>query len=215
MARNVRTRTAVVAAFIVLFTLASHAGVAFGAPPSITLAKPSSGAWTGNSIGVSPPATDDAGLVRIELWGNGGIFETMPCAATSCGGTTWWTTGALPPGAYDINAVAVDVEGNRTVSATVTIYKDAKSPAYPSGALAGGTPQPGSLRAGFEAPAGGANVCGGVAVTLSASGGSDPDHDDIVTRHFILKIDGSIVFSGDARTPISHQEHCVVWDSTA
>jgi hypothetical protein len=92
--------------------------------------------WTGNSINVAARATDNVGLARIELWGAGKAFATLPCSTTSCSGSIWWITGPLPRGAYVVNAVAVDKAGNRTRSGPITIYKDATSPTYPSGAPA-------------------------------------------------------------------------------
>jgi hypothetical protein len=112
-------------------------------PPVARILSPSGNVWTGNSILVAASATDDAALSKIELWGAGQVFATLPCSSTSCFGESRWSTGALPAGAYQVNAVAVDAAGNRTVSAAVTIYKDATSPAIASGATGGtSTPPP-------------------------------------------------------------------------
>jgi hypothetical protein len=200
----------------VVFMIAWQAEIASAAAPTVTLTKPSNKISVGRSIKVAPVADDDTGLEKIELWGNGAVFATVPCApaSTSCSGTLWWATGALAPGAYEIRAVAVDVEGNRTVSSPVTIYKDAKTPLHQSGASGAGTSAPATLTAGFESPADGGTVCGGVPITMSAAGGSDPDGDDIVTRSWILKVDGTIVFTGPARTPLAQQDAVVLWDTT-
>ena len=58
-------------------------------------------------------------------------YEATP--TLTCSGNTWWVTGALPVGAYVVNAVAVDQAGNQTTSTPITIYKDATSPTYASG----------------------------------------------------------------------------------
>jgi hypothetical protein len=98
--------------------------------------------WTGNSIQVSARAKDNGGLAQLELWGAGNRFASFTCKSGSCSGSIWWITGPLPAGAYQVNAVAVDKAGNRSRSATITIYKDATSPTYASGAptTAGATP---------------------------------------------------------------------------
>ena len=114
-------------------------------PPTVEITSPRSGVWTGNSIQVSARAKDNGGVAQLELWGAGNRFASFTCKSGSCSGSIWWITGPLPPGAYQVNAVAVDKAGNRSRSATITIYKDATSPTYASGApaTAGVTP-PGS-----------------------------------------------------------------------
>jgi hypothetical protein len=92
-----------------------------------------------------------------------------------------------------MNAVATDTAGNQTVSATVTIYKDAKTPVVASGAPAsgegGGTTAP-PLTASITSPATGATVSGDVTVAMAAAGASG-------TPVFTLKVDnGNVLFSG-------------------
>ena len=103
-------------------------------PPTVQITSPASGVWTGNSIQIFASATDNLALNRIELWGAGTKFATFACSGTTCSGNIWWVTGSLPAAGYVVNAVAVDAAGNRTVSAPITIYKDATSPINPSGA---------------------------------------------------------------------------------
>jgi hypothetical protein len=105
-----------------------------GGGPAVAITAPTGTVWTSTMIRVAASATSNAGLARIELWGDGKIFETFPCSTTTCSGVTWWVTGTLPAGSYIVNAVAVDKAGNRTRSAAVTIVKDATSPTYSSGA---------------------------------------------------------------------------------
>ena len=103
-------------------------------PPTASIASPPSGVWTGNSINVSASATDTVGLATIKLWGNGGVFGTLTCGGTTCSGTVTWITGALPPGAYQVQAVATDGAGNTANSTAITIYKDGTAPVVASGA---------------------------------------------------------------------------------
>ena len=115
-------------------TTTSTTGSSDTVPPAVSITSPRSGVWTGNSIEVSAKATDNVGVARIELWGGGKIFATIPCSTTSCAQTILWITGPLPGGAYLVNAIAVDKAGNRAISAPITIYKDALSPTFASGA---------------------------------------------------------------------------------
>jgi hypothetical protein len=115
-------------------TTTSTPGGSDTVPPTVSITSPRSGVWTGNSIEVSAKATDNVGVARIELWGGGKIFATIPCTTTSCAGTILWITGPYPAGSYLVNAVAVDTAGNRATSASITIIKDAPSPTFASGA---------------------------------------------------------------------------------
>ena len=123
-------------------TTTSTTGGSDAVPPKVSITSPRSGVWTGNSIEVRAKATDDVGLTRIELWGGGKVFATIPCSTTSCVGTILWITGPLPGGAYQVNAVAVDKAGNRATSASITIYKDATSPTFASGVSSTATAPP-------------------------------------------------------------------------
>jgi hypothetical protein len=161
--------------------------------PTVAITKPSNGAWTGASINVAATATDNAGLKEIKLWGNGTVFGTIPCSGTTCSGNVWWTTGPLPPAAYEVNAVATDTAGNQTVSATVTIYKDARTPLKPSGATVtggGGGTTPPQLTAAITSPANGVSVSGDVTVTFGSGNASG-------TPVYTLKVDNAnVIFSG-------------------
>ena len=115
-------------------TSTSTGGGTDAVPPTVSITSPGSGVWTGNSIEVKAKATDNVGLARIDLWGGGKSFASIPCTTATCTGTILWITGPLPAGAYLVNAVAVDKAGNRATSAAITIYKDALTPTFASGA---------------------------------------------------------------------------------
>jgi hypothetical protein len=103
--------------------------------PTVAITTPTNGAWTGAGIYVGAQASSTAKLTKIELWGAGKVFATLPCSATSCTpAKIRWETGTLPNGAYLVNAVAYDEAGARATSAAITIYKNAKTPTYASGA---------------------------------------------------------------------------------
>ncbi|HMC71683.1 MAG TPA: Ig-like domain-containing protein, partial [Mycobacteriales bacterium] len=99
-----------------------------GTQPTVTITSPSSGVWTGNSIEIIAKASSGAALATIKFWGNGAVFATASCGATTCTGDVGWITGPLPPAAYQVQAVATDSAGQCAVSAPVTINKDATSP---------------------------------------------------------------------------------------
>src|SRR5205823_12596678 len=93
-------------------------------PPSVTISKPSNGAWTGNSIDVTASAGDNVGMASLTFYGDGTQFAKVSCAgAPSCQSTQWWVTGPLPSGQHTITVVATDTSGNQTTSAPVVINK--------------------------------------------------------------------------------------------
>ena len=177
----------------VLKVNASAAPAPPDAKPTVTITSPSGNVWTGNSIAVAASATDDVGLQNIKLWGNGAVFGTIACSGKTCNGTVTWVTGPLPPAAYEVNAVATDSAGQPTMSAKVTIFKDATSPVKPSGATAsggGGGTTPPPLTATITSPANGATVSGNVTVSMAA-GNSGP------SPLFELRVDNTnVLFSG-------------------
>ncbi|HYF01237.1 MAG TPA: SBBP repeat-containing protein, partial [Planctomycetota bacterium] len=180
------------------------------APPSTTVDPPAAASvWTGNSLVVGAKATDESGLVNIKLWANGGVIATFPCSGTTCSGTINWSTGPLPPGAYELNAVATDSSGNQTISAKKTVYKDATTPVKASGAQTDGSapppPGPPALTAAITSPANGATVSGNVGVTMTTTGSQAP-------TSFDLKVDKSAtLFSGQvSSSTVTH-----FWSSNA
>jgi hypothetical protein len=103
----------------------------------VAITSPSTGAWTGNSILISMQAASTAGVARIDLWGGGKVMTTLSCSGTTCTGSYRWPSASAANGAYLLNAVAYDNIGGRATSATITIYKSAKTPTYASGAPTG------------------------------------------------------------------------------
>jgi hypothetical protein len=104
------------------------------AAPSTVMTAPASGVWTGNSIVVSATASDDVSLARLEIWGAGQIVASVECSETPCTLESTWITGALTGVAFEVQSVAIDQAGNRTVSLPIYINKAGTSPIDPSGA---------------------------------------------------------------------------------
>jgi len=175
-------------------------------PPTAAITSPKSGVWTGNSIEVRASATDDVKLARIQLWGNGAVFGTIPCTGASCSGAVRWQTGALPRAAYEVQAVATDAAGNRRTSAKIVIYKDAKSPVKPSGAPQNGgtTTPPAGVTAHFSSPVNGASLSGPIEIAMAAG-----NTQGTPTR-FVLKLDNATVLSDQS---VSGAAASFVWNT--
>ena len=93
-------------------------------PPTVTITKPSNGAWTGNSIDVTATGGDNVGVATLTYYGDGTQFAQVACGGTaSCTSTQWWLTGSLASGQHTITVVATDTSGNQTTSAPVVINK--------------------------------------------------------------------------------------------
>ena len=105
-----------------------------GTAPTVSITAPPDGSWTGNSLHVTATASSSgAALTTLKLYGNGGVVMQTACSGTTCTLDDWWTTGPLPNGAYQMQAVATDAAGASTTSSPpVTIYKNATTPVVPS-----------------------------------------------------------------------------------
>lgn len=91
-------------------------------PPSVVVTWPLAGALVGASVDVIVSATDETALARLEVWADGKTVGAFTCSGRQCAGHVVWTTGALAASAYHVQAVAVDVAGNRALSAPVVVY---------------------------------------------------------------------------------------------
>src|SRR5207248_3334496 len=160
-----------------------------GTGPSVSITSPFNGDWIGNSVEIKSTASRSVGLASLKVWGNGGVVASVPCSGTTCNGDVWWITGSLPPAAYQIQVVAIDNAGKSTVSAPVTVNKDATSPVKPSGA--GGATPPG-LTASITSPASGATVSGTVTVNMAAGNASGSP------TQFLLKLDSATTLSSQS-----------------
>ena len=162
-----------------------------GSGPGVSITSPFNGDWIGNSVEIKSTASSSVGLASLKVWGNGGVVASVPCSGTTCNGDVWWITGSLPPAAYQIQVVAIDTAGKSTVSAPVTVNKDATSPVKPSGA--GGATPPG-LTASITSPASGATVSGTVTVNMAAGNASGSP------TKFVLKLDNATTLSTQSVT---------------
>jgi hypothetical protein len=91
-------------------------------PPTVSVSAPGAGAIVaGNAVAVSAVATDDVGVVGVQLRLDGAPLGAEDTSAPY--GTTWNTTGAAN-GRHALTAVARDAAGHQTVSAPTMVAVD-------------------------------------------------------------------------------------------
>ena len=88
-------------------------------PPAITITSPLDGATASGNVSVLVNATDNMGVVKVELYVDGGLTST----STSSPFTTKWNTKRAARGVHTIQTKAYDAAGNLGVSQTVTVYR--------------------------------------------------------------------------------------------
>jgi hypothetical protein len=92
--------------------------------PVVSITSPASGASVGGDLSVTANATDNIGVVKVELLVNGIVSVTDQVAPYSFN----WNTASLPDGTYSLAAKAYDLAGN-TQSATISvIVKNTSTP---------------------------------------------------------------------------------------
>jgi thermitase len=88
-------------------------------PPSDTITAPTSGQSVSNTVSVLVNATDNVGVVRVELYVDGTLSGTSASAPF----TVKWSTRKLATGAHTLQSKAYDAAGNAGASSTLTVYK--------------------------------------------------------------------------------------------
>jgi hypothetical protein len=144
VARDAAGNTTTSAAVTVTVSNSTGGG---GEAPTVSITTPFDGDWTGNSLHIAATASGGTtALTSVKIYGNGGVVLETTCSGTSCTLDDWWTTGVLPDGGYQIQAVATNSAGVWTTSPPITIYKNATTPVVASGAppsgSGGGDPPP-------------------------------------------------------------------------
>ncbi|MCX7993889.1 MAG: S8 family serine peptidase [Fimbriimonadales bacterium] len=88
-------------------------------PPTVSITSPANGATVGNTQSVTVGASDNRGVVRVELYLNGGLVASSNSgSATFNLNTRQWSRGA-----HTLQARAYDAAGNIGSSAAITVYK--------------------------------------------------------------------------------------------
>jgi thermitase len=88
-------------------------------PPSITITSPAPGSSVSGNVSVLVSATDNVGVVKVELYVDGVLTGT----STTAPFTTKWNTRKAAAGAHSLQAKAYDAAGNAGASPIVTVYK--------------------------------------------------------------------------------------------
>jgi thermitase len=88
-------------------------------PPTITIVSPANGARVSSSVNVLVAATDQVGVVRVELYVDGALTAT----STSSPFSTRWNARKAWAGAHTLQCKAYDLAGNVGVSPIRTVYK--------------------------------------------------------------------------------------------
>jgi thermitase len=89
------------------------------APPTITITSPQNGSTVSGNVSVLVNAADNVGVVRVELYVDGGLTAVSASAPF----TTKWNSRRATTGAHTIQAKAYDAAGNACLSQTVTVTK--------------------------------------------------------------------------------------------
>lgn len=153
--------------------------------PTVVMAAPLDGATVAGTAVVDVSASDDVGVVKVDLYVDGVFFVTDTASPYSFA----WDTSALANGSHTLHAVASDAAGN---SASTTPVSVTVSNAPPDTTLP---------TVSIGAPAAGATVSGTTTVSASAS-------DNVGVTKVDLFIDG-VFFATDTAAPYSF-----AWNTT-
>ncbi len=145
--------------------------------PSVAISAPGSGAKVGGTVIVDVSASDNVGVVKVDLLVDGVYFATDDSSPYSFA----WDVSSLASGAHTLQVVASDAAGNSGSSGvlSVNVSNTPVDKAPPTVSI--------------TAPAANATVSGAVTVTANAQ-------DDIGVVNVALYVDGSLIGT-DAGSP--------------
>jgi subtilisin family serine protease len=89
------------------------------APPGIVIASPSNGSTVAGLVSVSVSATDNVGVVKVELYVDGALYGTSVNSPFSIK----WNTRKAARGVHTLEAKAYDAAANMGISSIETVYK--------------------------------------------------------------------------------------------
>ena len=157
-------------------------------PPQVAISAPAGGATVSGGVAVTATASDDRGVVGVQL-----LLDGSPLGAedTAAPYSVTWDTLAANNGSHVLSATARDAAGNTATSApiTVTVFNAPPDTTPPT--------------ASVTAPQAGATVAG--TVTLQATAG-----DDVGVVGVTFAIDGVVTGAEDTTAPYS-----LAWSSAA
>ncbi|HEV2202542.1 MAG TPA: S8 family serine peptidase [Bryobacteraceae bacterium] len=88
-------------------------------PPSVSITSPLPGTTVSKSVTVTTSATDNVGVVSVDLYVDGARIATDTAAPFNF----TWNTSHFAHGSHTLQAAAHDAAGNTGTSALVTVYK--------------------------------------------------------------------------------------------
>ena len=94
------------------------------APPQVSLSAPANGAFVTGTLAVSATATDNVGVSHVEFYRD----NVLQNADSTAPYTFNWNSTTVTQGAHTLYAIAQDISGLRTTSATITVTVDNTDP---------------------------------------------------------------------------------------
>ncbi len=147
--------------------------------PTVSLSAPATGATVSGTTPVSADAADNVGVIGVQFRVDG---VALGAEDTSLPYSVQWNTTAAAPGSHQLTAVARDLAGNSTTSATITVTVNNADVTVPVVSL--------------TAPANGATVSGTATLSADAS-----DNVGVVGVQF--RVDGVALGTEDTSAPYS------------
>ncbi|MEP7294954.1 MAG: Ig-like domain-containing protein [Burkholderiales bacterium] len=154
-------------------------------PPNVEMTAPLSGASVSATAVVDVAASDDVGVMKVDLYVDGVFFATDTLSPFSFA----WDTSALSDGAHTLQVVAADAAGNSTSAAPVSVTVSNAPPDT--------TPPTVSI----SSPVGGATVSGTATVSVNAS-------DNVGVAKVAFYVDGALLGT-DTTAP-----YAIAWNTT-
>jgi thermitase len=144
-------------------------------PPTVSISSPVTGATVTGTLTVSGLATDNVGVVKVELWVDG----TLNTSTTSPSYALNWNSASIPNAGHTLTVKAYDVAGNvgqASVGVTVAniVVPDTQPPTV-----------------AITNPVNGAHVSGNVKINVSAS-------DNVAVSQVSIYVDGVLKYTGTA-----------------
>jgi hypothetical protein len=146
--------------------------------PAVAIESPAAGSNLAGQVTVRAGASDNVGVVRVELYRDGGVLLAALSAPPF---ETTWNTAGVTPGGHTLHAMAFDAAGNAATSPTVTVTVQDQVP--PTVAI--------------TSPSNGGTVNKNTTITVAASASDNVG----VTRVEIF--DGTTLICTDTSSPYS------------
>ena len=154
-------------------------------PPTVAMTAPAAGATVSGTAVVSVAASDNVGVVKVDLYVDGVYYVTDTTSPYSFA----WDTTALPNGAHSLQAVASDAAGNGASTAPISVT------------VANTPPDTTAPTVSISSPTAGATVSGTITVAANAA-------DNVGVKTVDFFVDGAFK-SSDTTAPYSF-----LWNTT-